>query len=59
MTTEQFYYWLQGFFELSEAKVLTEKQVYVIKEHMALVAEKKTNSEFNTDFKTLPTCLSC
>lgn len=44
MTTEQFTYWIQGFFELSGATALNEEQVKVIKEHIALVLEKKTIS---------------
>jgi hypothetical protein len=42
MTTEQFTIWLQGFFELSEEKKLSEKQVTIIKDHLALVFEKVT-----------------
>ena len=42
MTTEQFTIWLQGFFELSEEKTLSEKQVTIIKDHLALVFEKVT-----------------
>ena len=42
MTTEQFTYWLQGFFEISEDKTLSEKQVLIIKDHLALVFDKVT-----------------
>ncbi len=42
MDERDFYYWLQGFFELSGSKELSEKQVQMIKEHMALVAHKVT-----------------
>jgi hypothetical protein len=42
MTTEQFAIWLNGFFELSEEKKLSEKQVTIIKDHLALVFEKVT-----------------
>ena len=45
MTPENFMYWLQGFFELQtseNAKTLNEKQVQIIKEHMALVITKVT-----------------
>lgn len=37
MTPIEFAYWLQGFFELSEAESLSEKQVKVIKNHLGLV----------------------
>lgn len=42
MTTEQFTYWLQGYFELSGATSLNEEQVKVIKEHIVLVLKKQT-----------------
>ena len=42
MNTTEFVYWLQGFFELSDAKDLTPTQVQVIKDHLALVFDKKT-----------------
>jgi hypothetical protein len=42
MTTEQFATWLQGYFELSDAKTLNEKQVKIVKDHLALVFEKVT-----------------
>lgn len=44
MTTEQFTYWLQGYFELSGATTLNEQQVRVLKEHIALVLKKETTS---------------
>jgi hypothetical protein len=38
MTARDFCYWLQGFFEISRgARSLTEEQVTVIKNHLALV----------------------
>jgi hypothetical protein len=38
MTSKDFAYWLQGFFELSDANTpLTEKQVQTIKNHLKLV----------------------
>lgn len=42
MNERDFFYWLQGFFEISETKTLSKKQVQVIKDHMKLVAEKQT-----------------
>lgn len=42
MTTEQFTYWLQGFFEISDTKTLNAKQVQIIKDHLALVFDKVT-----------------
>lgn len=40
MNPESFCYWLQGFFELSDAVSLTEKQVKIIKEHLEYVFTK-------------------
>ena len=42
MTPEQFVYWLQGFMEMAEPKNLSEKQVQMIKDHLAQVFTKKT-----------------
>lgn len=42
MTTEQFAYWLQGFFEIQGAKEVTPTQVQIIKDHLALVFNKVT-----------------
>lgn len=42
MTTEQFCYWMQGFFEISNPKELNAKQVQIIKDHLNLVFNKQT-----------------
>lgn len=42
MTPEQFVYWLQGFMEIQDPTKLTELQVQMIKDHLALVFNKKT-----------------
>lgn len=42
MTPDQFVYWLQGFFEISDATSLTEKQVTIIKDHLQLLFKKET-----------------
>lgn len=42
MTTQNFCYWLQGFFEIAEPKFLDEKQIQIIKNHLNLVFEKIT-----------------
>jgi len=42
MTPEQFTYWLQGFFELSETTQFSPKQVQMVKDHLNLVFVKKT-----------------
>jgi hypothetical protein len=42
MNSEQFTYWLQGFFELSGSTTLTDSQVLAIKDHLKLVFTKVT-----------------
>jgi hypothetical protein len=42
MNTQDFCYWLQGFFELSGEDNLTPQQVKVIKEHLQLAFKKET-----------------
>lgn len=37
MNSENFVYWLQGLFEMSDTKTLNETQVQIIKEHLHLV----------------------
>lgn len=55
MTQENFVYWLNGFLEISDAKKLNEKQVQIIKDHLALVFDKQTpNRNILTDIK-MPT----
>jgi hypothetical protein len=48
MNERDFFYRLQGFFEISESKTLSEKQVQVIKDHMKLVAQKVTPDRSQT-----------
>jgi len=43
MTPENFCYWLQGYFEISDSKELTEKQINVIQSHLHLVFNKAPN----------------
>ena len=42
MTAEQFVYWLQGYMELSDSKLMSSRQVEVVKDHLALVFNKVT-----------------
>jgi hypothetical protein len=46
-----FVYWLNGFFELSAATSLDDTQVQIIKEHLALVLNKKTSTTYQTNSK--------
>jgi hypothetical protein len=53
MTSKDFAYWLQGFFELSDANApLTEKQVQTIKNHLKLVFLHEIDSSYS-DNKTV------
>lgn len=42
MTERDFFYWLQGYLELSDGQTLNEKQIKIIKDHIKLVAIKVT-----------------
>ena len=42
MTPEQFCYWLQGMFELTNTRSLSEKQLEVVRNHLQLVFTKMT-----------------
>lgn len=44
MTTENFIYWLKGFFEVSDSKILDQKQVQIIKDNLNLVYNKVTSN---------------
>lgn len=47
MDQTAFCYWLQGFFEMTDADILSKKQVRMIKEHLQLVFEKRTSQITN------------
>lgn len=51
MTPQEFCYWLQGFFELSESNTLTERQVQVIKNHLGLVFHHVIDPSYTSDAK--------
>jgi hypothetical protein len=54
MTTEQFAYWLKGFFELQNPHSLTGLQVQKIKDHLDLVFDKKTpDRDFVNDYSDI------
>ena len=42
MTPNEFCYWLQGYFELTDACCVNVKQAEIIRQHLDLVFEKKT-----------------
>ena len=43
MTPENFTFWLQGFFELTDTEELSKEQVAMVKEHLQLVFTKVTH----------------
>lgn len=42
MTAEQFVYWLQGYIEIDKPDIIPLNQTKIIKDHLALVFDKKT-----------------
>ena len=46
MTTRDFAYWLQGFFEVSNTAAMTEEQVKVVKNHLNLVFKHDIDPSF-------------
>lgn len=50
MTGENFAYWLQGFFEISQSDSLTKEQVEEIKNHLKLVFNKITPTIYTIDY---------
>ena len=43
MNYEQFAIWLHGFLEISNAETINKEQTQIIKDHLALLFEKKTS----------------
>jgi hypothetical protein len=49
MESQEFCYWLQGFFEVSEeTPTLSKRQIKIIKNHLALVFDKVTEEPVPT-----------
>ena len=58
MNYEQFAIWLHGFLEISNAETINKEQTQIIKDHLALLFEKKTpdrskKKEEKTDLQIL------
>jgi len=49
MTSRDFAYWLQGFFEISENKEITENQTQIIKNHLNMVFKHEIDPSFGDD----------
>ncbi len=51
MTPENFCYWLQGYFEISQTKELTKEQIDIIQTHLDFVFNKTPKMYRMPDFK--------
>lgn len=51
MESKSFVYWLQGFFEISGAKTLSEAQVEIIRNHLNLVFKHEIDPTFGDEKK--------
>lgn len=49
MTSRDFAYWLQGFFEVSNAETITKEQTEVIKKHLNLVFFHEIDPSYTND----------
>lgn len=48
MTSRDFVYWLQGYFEISNPHVIEQKEIEVIKNHLNLVFKHEIDVESNS-----------
>lgn len=49
MTSRDFCYWLQGFFEISNQKEITQEQAEIIKNHLNMVFYHEIDPSFPKD----------
>jgi len=54
MNSEQFAYWLNGFFEIENPKSLDERKTQIIKDHLSLLFNKITPSRVLKEDMTTP-----
>lgn len=55
MTSRDFTFWLQGFFEIAEETEITPRQVEIIKNHLKLVFYYDIDKSYEVDQKTSET----
>jgi len=55
MNYEQFAIWLHGFLEISNAEIIDQNQTQIIKDHLALLFEKRTPDRSEEEFFNDPT----
>ena len=53
MTSRDFAYWLQGFFELTDSDTVTLEQVKMIKNHLNMVFHHDIDKSFGKDLPAL------
>lgn len=53
MNPNEFVYWLQGYFELTNSNTLTEEQVTIIKDHLRIVFNRE-QSDILHNFRSYP-----
>lgn len=58
MNTIDFCFWLQGYFEISDGKALSEKQVKVLQNHLSLVFKHEIDPLREKETKTPASVLS-
>lgn len=46
MTSRDFCFWLQGFFEVSKAKTLGDEQTEIVKRHLSMVFKHEIDPSF-------------
>lgn len=52
MTSRDFCYWLQGFFEITDHDVISEQQIKIIKNHLNLVFHHEIDKQYNDPHKS-------
>lgn len=53
MTSRDFCYWLQGYFEISKGEELNKSQVQMVKRHLALVFKHEIDPSYGGDQQEL------
>lgn len=59
LTSDQFVFWLQGFFEMTNPRTINEQQTAMIKDHLALVFDKVTPHRDTEVEISQPRLVSC
>lgn len=54
MTPQDFTYWLQGFVEITDGQMPTEKQWKIVQDHLKLVFDKQTPNRYDHELPLMP-----